>query len=110
MSMQMFPDGASQVADPDAMFAKWAAVQVQKYESIPVGMETYDLKGGLYAVFIHNGPATDLSTIFYIFQDWLPNSEYSLDDREHFEALPEGYNALDPNAREEIWIPIRANN
>jgi len=62
MSMQMFPDGASQVADPDAMFAKWAAVQVQKYESIPVGMETYDLKGGLYAVFIHNGPATDLST------------------------------------------------
>lgn len=110
MSMQVFSDGASQVADPDATFAKWAVVQVQKYESIPVGMETYVLKGGLYAVFIHNGPATDLSTIFDIFQDWLPNSEYSLDDREHFEALPEGYNALDPNAREEIWIPIRANN
>ena len=107
MSMQVFPNGASQVADPEAMFAKWAVVRVQEFESVPAGMKTYDLRGGLYAVFVHNGPATDLSTFFYIFQDWLPISEYSLDDREHFEALPEGYNALDPNAREEIWIPVR---
>ncbi len=74
-----------------------------------MGMESYELEGGLYAVFTHLGPATDLSTVMYIFQDWLPLSDYVLDDREHFEVLPQGYKPTDPNAREEFWIPVRHN-
>ena len=107
MSMQVFPDGAKQVADAAAVFAKWAVVEVSDYQDIPEGMASYDLAGGLYAMFIHNGPATDLSTIMYIFTEWLPGSVYELDDREHFEVLPQDYSALDPNAREEIWVPLR---
>ena len=37
----------------DTEFDKWAAVEVSVSESIPDGMETYTLNGGLYAVFIH---------------------------------------------------------
>ena len=69
--------------------------------------ESITLRGGEYAVFEHRGPATDMSTVMYIFQEWLTNSKYELDDREHFEKLPEGYSPKDPEAREEFWIPVK---
>jgi AraC family transcriptional regulator len=106
ISMQIYPDGPSQVADPQATFIKWAAVAVTTDGQVPQGMQRYELSGGLYAVFHHHGPATDLSTIMFIFQTWLPASEYRLDDREHFEILPENYKPLDANAFEDIYIPI----
>lgn len=105
-SMQIFdtmPDFKT-----DATFEKWAAVEVSAIESIPEGMETYTLKGGLYAVFLHQGPASAFQKTFgYIFEEWLPNSEYELDDREHFELLGEKYKNNDPDSEEEVWIPIR---
>jgi AraC family transcriptional regulator len=110
MSMQVYPDGPQQIADPMANFTKWAVVEVHQHDDLPESMAPYTLGGGSYAVFVHNGPATDLSTIVYIFQEWLPGSEYTLDDREHFELLAEGYDAFDANAREEIWIPVVAKN
>jgi AraC family transcriptional regulator len=55
----------------------------------------------------HHGPATDVSTFEYIFARWLPASGYALDGRPHFEVLPADYRPLDPDAREEIWIPVR---
>ena len=107
MSMQVYPGGADQVADPSALFTKWAVGEVVVRDTMPAGMSPYDLAGGLYAMFVHNGPATDLSTFASIFTDWLPNSDFVLDDREHFEVLPADYKPMDPNAREEIWIPVR---
>ena len=105
-SMQIFdamPDFKS-----DATFEKWAAVEVSAIETIPEGMETYTLQGGLYAVFLHQGPASAFQKTFgYIFEEWLPNSEYELDDREHFELLGEKYKNNDPDSEEEVWIPIR---
>lgn len=108
ISMQVYPNGPGQIADPAASFTKWAVVEVNDFENVPEGMSSYSLQSGMYAVFDHNGPATDLSTIIYIFTEWLPNSsEFELDDREHFEVLPADYDALDPDAREQIWIPVR---
>jgi AraC family transcriptional regulator len=108
ISMQVFPDGPSQLSDPAAAFAKWAVVEVESLDSVPQGMNSYVLQPGTYAVFIHNGPASDLSTFMYVFNEWLPNSTtYELDDREHFEVLPPDYDAQDPHAREEIWIPVK---
>ncbi|WP_419659877.1 GyrI-like domain-containing protein [Desulfosarcina variabilis] len=43
----------------------------------------------------------------HIFGQWLPNASYSLDNREHFEILPAGYSPVDPNATEEIWVPVK---
>jgi AraC family transcriptional regulator len=105
-SMQIF--GAMPDFKTDATFEKWAAVEVSAIESIPEGMGTYTLKGGLYAVFLHQGPASAFQKTFgFIFEEWLPNSEYELDDREHFELLGEKYKNNDPDSEEEVWIPIR---
>ena len=108
ISMQVFPLGPSQLADPSARFIKWAVVEVDAAENVPDGMSAYTLQPGTYAVFEHVGPASDLSTFSYIFTEWLPSARrYELDDREHFEVLPPQYDARDANAREEIWIPVR---
>jgi AraC family transcriptional regulator len=70
-------------------------------------METYTLPGGLYAVFFYKGLNTDTSIFEYIHRTWLPNSNYLLDNRPHFEILGEKYKNADPNSEEEIWIPIK---
>jgi AraC family transcriptional regulator len=106
-SMQIFNSPPSFLEDVE--FVKWAAVEVTDFEVIPEGMEAYELGGGLYAVFQHIGPASAFQKIVnYIFQEWLPNSGYALDDREHFELLGEKYKNNDPESEEEIWIPIKA--
>lgn len=89
-------------------FEKWAVAEVANFDNIPSGMETYILKGGLYAVFIHKGDSSAFQkTSQYIFGDWLPHSKYALDQREHFEVLGAKYKLNDPDSEEEIWIPIK---
>lgn len=89
-------------------FEKWAAVEVYNLDSVPEGLQSYTLKGGLYAVFDYKGRPSDFADTWrYIFYDWLPNSEYEVDKREHFEVLGEKYKNNDPDSEEEIWVPIR---
>ncbi len=97
--------------NPHAMFEKWAAIEVSDFDNIPDEMETITLKGGLYAVFLHKGLAsTGPQTFQYIFGTWLPNSDYLLDDRPHFEVMGEKYKNEDPNSEEELWVPIKQKN
>jgi AraC family transcriptional regulator len=71
-------------------------------------METFTLTSGLYAVFQYKGTANEAAGTFqYILGTWLPNSEYTLDSRPHFEILGEKYKNNDPDSEEEIWIPIK---
>lgn len=93
--------------NPDTEFEKWAAVEVTGFDALPAGMETLILPEGLYAVFTHQGSSEDSKTFHYIFESWLPNSEYQLDDRPHFEILGDKYKNNDPNSEEEIWIPVK---
>ena len=109
ISMQNYGDNWTFL--PESLFEKWAVVEVSSFSGVPSGMETYVLQGGKYAVFIHHGPAHAAGkTMQYIFREWLPESANELDNREHFEILPEGYDPMDPAAEEEIWIPIKENN
>ena len=92
----------------DTRFEKWAAIEVSGFDNIPEGMETYVLKSGLYAVFLHKGAAeTGPKTFQYIFGSWLPGSDFELDNRPHFEILGEKYKNNDPDSEEQIWIPIK---
>ncbi len=94
--------------DPHISFEKWAAVEVPNFEEIPYEMESFIVSSGLYAVFIHKGAASTAPKTFeYIFGTWLPNSEYLLDNRPHFEILGEKYKNEDPDSEEEVWIPIK---
>ncbi len=94
-----------------ATFEKWAAVEVSDFDNLPAGMETYVLPGGLYAIFIHKGPASEGARTFqYIFATWLPGSDYVLDNRPHFEILDEKYKNNDLDSEEEVWIPVKPKN
>ena len=93
---------------PTNEFEKWATVEVANFNNVPDEMETYILPSGLYAVFLYEGMATSISSFYEnIFTVWIPNSEYALDDRAHFEVLGEKYKNNDPSSEEEIWIPIK---
>ena len=94
--------------NPQTEFTKYAMMETSKFEHIPEEMETLILSGGLYAVFVHKGMAKDFpKTAQYIFGEWLPNSEYELDKREHFELLGPKYSAASESSEEEVWIPIK---
>ena len=94
--------------NPNIKFEKWAAIEVTDFNTVPHEMETIILPGGLYAVFLYKGAASAAQKTFHnIFGTWLPNSDYALDDRQHFEMLGEKYKNEDPNSEEEIWIPIK---
>jgi AraC family transcriptional regulator len=89
-------------------FEKWAAVEVSDVGYVPEGMELFTLPGGLYAVFFYKGAASAGESMFrYIFETWLPDSEYLVDNRPHFEILGERYKNENPDSEEEIWIPVR---
>ena len=106
ISMQVY-DEPMRFGDFQQEFEKWAAVEVTDFENIPDEMETFTLESGLYAVFDYKGLNTDPSIFIHIFGSWLPDSEYVLDNRPHFEILVEKYKNNDPNSEEEIWIPIK---
>ncbi|PKK36743.1 GyrI-like domain-containing protein [Siphonobacter sp. SORGH_AS_0500] len=91
---------------PTNEFERWATIEVSDFDHVPNEMETYVLPSGLYAVFDYKGLSTDNSIFQYILGVWLPNSDYVLDNRPHFEILGEKYDNNDPASEEEIWIPI----
>ncbi|PHR47652.1 MAG: GyrI-like domain-containing protein [Fluviicola sp.] len=92
---------------PSNEFERWATIEVSDFSEVPPGMDTFELQGGLYAVFDYKGLNTDNAIYRYIFEDWLPDSIYKLDHRPHFEVLGAKYKNNDPDSEEEIWIPIK---
>lgn len=93
---------------PQTEFTKWAAIEVDSLDNIPNGYDYFVIESGLYAVFLHRGSASDFpKTLQFIFGQWLPNSEYVIDERPHFEVLGENYKNDDPDSEEEVWIPIK---
>lgn len=106
-SLQIYPTNYFLEFDPSREFLKWAAIELNDVNDIPSGFERMTLEEGLYAVFLYKGLSTDTSIFNYIFTQWLPASEYQLDQRPHFEILGDKYRNNDPNSEEEIWIPIK---
>ena len=109
ISMQVYDqDHDFQHFNANKTFDKWATIEVDGFENVPDAMETFILEGGLYAVFQYKGDSRNGATFFQnIFQNWLPNSGYLLDNRPHFEILGERYKNNNPDSEEEIWIPIK---
>ncbi|KQC30762.1 GyrI-like domain-containing protein [Flagellimonas eckloniae] len=107
ISMQVYDPSYFTGFDPKKGFTKWAVAEVTNFDTVPNEMNHFTLEGGMYAVFFYKGPSQDKSIFQYIFTKWLPNSEYLLDNRPHFEVLGSRYRSNDPNSEEEIWIPVR---
>ena len=110
VSLQIYPESFASVGfDPQVSFIKWAAVKVAEDVEVPDGMQELVIPKGIYAIFDHIGPASEFSkTIDLIFNQWLPESGFVLDSRPHYEVLPEGYNPMSAEAKEQVYIPIKA--
>lgn len=108
VSMQIYPGVLNEGNfNENALIHKWAGAEVDAFLDVPEELETHVIEKGLYAVFIHRGPASAFPrTAAFIYGHWLPRSGYRLDNREHFELLPPGYRPDDPDATEEVWIPV----
>jgi AraC family transcriptional regulator len=101
-------DSKIELQNPDVEFEKWAAAEVTDFGHVPEGMETFELQGGLYAVFLHRGPAsTGEKTFRYIIEEWLPKSDYVSDIRPHFEIIGIKYKNESIDSEEEIFIPVK---
>jgi len=107
ISLQIYTQTYFSDFNPANEFEKWALIEVADFENVPDNMETFILEKGLYAVFDYRGPANDPAVFQYIFGTWLPNSDYRLDDRPHFEVLGEKYKNGNADSEEEIWIPVK---
>ncbi len=105
--LKVYPEAYFLAFNPVTPFTKWALLEVSNFEDIPNGMDTFTLESGLYAVFHYKGLNTDNNIFEYIYGTWLPNSDYILDNRPHFDVLGEKHQNNDPNSEEEIWIPIK---
>ncbi len=108
-SMQILPEGYFSAFNPEAEFVKWAVVAVDDFDNIPEEMEHITVPKGKYAVFTYKGLPSEGGQFFQqIFEVWLPQSGYAVDNRPHFEILGEKYKNDSPESEEEIWIPIKA--
>jgi AraC family transcriptional regulator len=109
-SLEVYPDvNFFQRFDPSGIFEKWAALEIKGPGTIPPGMEMLILPPGLYAVFDYRGLPSEAADFYRtIFTQWLPASEYILDNRPHFALMGEHYKRDDPSSREEIWIPVKS--
>jgi AraC family transcriptional regulator len=105
-SVQVYPIGFD--FNPNTSFEKWAAIAVNDANDIPNRMEKLVIPEGLYAVFLYKGKNTEAESFFrYVFTEWLPESDYILDNRPHFEILGSKYKNNDADSEEEVWIPIQ---
>ncbi len=109
-SIQEYPLNYFSPFHPATEFEKWSAMEVLENTGVPEGMEAFTLPGGLYSVFFYKGLSTDTRIFQYILGTWLPDSDYQLDQRPHFEVLGEKYKNGDPESEEEIWIPIKSKS
>ncbi len=106
-SVQYYPK--FQEFTPQTVFSKWACVRVSEVEKLPEGMETIILEGGLWARFLYQGTVAKFQAMWlWMYQQWLPDSGYTLDDRHHYEYLDHRW--LGPHneqSMEDIYLPIK---
>lgn len=89
-------------------FEKWIGVEVANLNNVPEGMETLTIKPGKYLVIDFKGAMQEfVKNWHYLHSQWLPNSEFELDNRPHFEKLSPSYNPMNTVNEEEIWMPIK---
>lgn len=109
ISMQVYPADYFTNFNPSKEFTKWACIEVDNTDFVPLGMSVFTIPAGDYAIFHYKGMPGDAAIFQYIYSEWLPKSGYQLDNRPHFEVLGIKYKQGSPDSEEDIWIPIRQN-
>lgn len=73
----------------------------------PPGLSRLEVPAQEYAVLTHLGPIEQLGqSLNWFIQHWLPGSSYRGLDGFELERYPPGFDARQPDARMEYWLPI----
>jgi AraC family transcriptional regulator len=107
ISLQIYNSSYFRNFNPGTIFTKWAGCAVKDFSFVPAGMSTLIIPQGKYAIFHYTGSSKDTDIFRYIFNEWLPQSGHSLDDRPHFEILGDRYSNETSASEESICIPIK---
>lgn len=93
----------------EAAFDIWACVEVSSIDVIPEDMQSLTITKGDYAVFLHKGMDAS-KTYERIMSEWLPTSDYDIDDRPHFQVMGAKYKNGSPESEEDFYVPIKIRN
>ena len=88
-------------------FDIWACAEVVDFKDNILGMTSFTISGGDYAVFLQKGMDAT-GTYQHIMTEWLPNSGYKIDDRPHFQVMGKKYKNGSPDSEEDFYIPIKS--
>lgn len=93
-------------------FYYMAAAEVIGVDNLPNGFSVKKIPASTYAVFTVNGNNSNNEigrTFRYIYDIWLPNSEYCINDEitADFEFYDERWDCLDGNSQVDLYIPIK---
>ncbi|MDX5428581.1 MAG: GyrI-like domain-containing protein [Bacteroidota bacterium] len=106
-SIEVYPKGFFDEFSPSKTFKKWAGVPISSDVQVPEPLNILILTKGNYAVFSYQGTPQDAAPAYrWIFSEWIPQSEWSLDDRPHLAIMGKDYRQNDSSSQEEIWIPV----
>ncbi len=91
----------------DSEFDYLACKVVKDDSVIPIGMEYREIPGQLVAVFTHSGSLETLSETYdYIYNEWLPESEYKLIATDEIEWYDSRFKFGEKDSQMDIHIPI----
>ena len=107
-AVQVYSNSYFSEFNPHTLFEKWAAIEVSEVSDLPSDMELLIIPSGLYAVFHYKGLSSDSTVFEYIYNNWLLNSNFELENRPHFEVLGRKYQNNHPESEEKIWIPVKS--
>lgn len=108
LSIQNYDNFNYETLNPAHTFEKWVGVEVSDDSQVPESMELLTIQSGNYLICNYKGSAQDFPKFWqHLHAEWLPNSEFELDNRPHFEKLPENYNPMSLENEEEVWVPIK---
>ncbi len=93
----------------DAEYIEVVGTEVRNCDDVSIGMVTYEILAGYYAVFEHKGKAEDmLDTYKYIIGTWAYNTDYEINGGYSFERYGEDYyGSEDAMSIARIYIPIK---
>jgi AraC family transcriptional regulator len=85
----------------------WAATEKAQHKTVPDQLKHLQIPSGLYAVVELHG--MDIAGLYQNFMSaWLPQSDYTIDNRPHFQIMGEDYKNGSPDSKEHVCIPIKA--
>jgi AraC family transcriptional regulator len=95
-------------SDGTGHFEYIAGVEVSSFAGLPPELSRIRVPEQRYAVFSHRGHASTMrSTVYTIWNKWLPASGYEVADAPDFERYGESFDATSGLGTIEIWLPIR---